>query len=528
MNLLASNPLLALFVIMAVGLAVGTIRVAGISLGAAAAMFVALGLSTANPDIQIPPLVFQLGLALFVYAIGLNYGSSFVREFRSRGWKLTVFMLAALVALVALSWALIASLGLDPATGAGMFAGAVSSTPGMAAAVEIVGDSTPVVGYSLAYPGGVLGAILVAAIGERILRPDHTADARAEGMLFAPLVWKTVRVDRDIDGVAGDMHLITGQDVVATRVIVGPDQHHIVDPHAPVERGQVLMLNGTEEAVSAAVAFLGTEVDVELTEDAGLVFRRVTVSNPAVAGKTVADIDPLGHGFIISRLRRGDQDMVPHADMVLNFSDRVRVVCAPENIKHVRKYLGDSERALGSPDLFPLALGLSAGLLLGLVPIPLPGGSVLRLGFGGGPIVAGLIFGYLNRTGPINWQLPFHTRQTLSTLGLTLFLAGVGTSAGASFAEAITDPASLLYIGIGLLITVVAAAVVAAVGMGLFRLRFDEAIGVSAGLTTNPAVFAFVASQSGTQLPGRGYSTVYPTAIIGKIVATQVLLLLLL
>lgn len=528
LNLLADNPLLALFVIMAVGLALGKVRVAGVSLGSAAAMFVALGLSTANPDIQIPAMVFQFGLALFVYAIGLSYGPSFVREFRTRGWKLTLFMIAMLAALVGLSFLLIRMLGLDPAVGTGMFAGAVSSTPGMAAAVEIAGNSTPVVGYSLAYPGGVLGAIIVAAVGEKILRPDHKADAKAEGMLAAPLVWKTVRVENAVAGKLGDLHKITGQQVVATRLINGPHEHSIVEPDAPVERGHVYMINGTEEAVDAAIAVLGVEEPVELTEDAGLVYRRLTVSNKNVAGMRIGALDTLEHGFIISRVRKGDADYVPHPDMVLNYSDRVRVVCAPERLDEVKEYLGDSETALGNPDLFPLSLGLGLGLLIGLIPIPLPGDSVLRLGFGGGPIIAGLLFGYLNRTGTINWQLPFHTRQTMSTLGLTIFLAGVGTSAGAKFATALTDPTSLVYIGIGLLITIVSAIVIGAIGMLFFRLKFDEAMGVASGLTTNPAIYAFIYGQSRTELAGRGYSTVYPTAIIGKIVACQVLLMLLL
>ncbi|MDN6235809.1 MAG: transporter, partial [Corynebacterium flavescens] len=148
-------------------------------------------------------------------------------------------------------------------------------------------------------------------------------------------------------------------------------------------------------------------------------------------------------------------------------------------------------------------------------------------GFGGGPIVVGLLLGYLNRTGPLNWQMPFHTRQTMSTLGLTLFLAGVGTSAGAAFRNALTDPTSLKIMGVGLIITLVSALGIGIIGMLLFRLKWDEAMGCAAGMTTNPAVFAYINTQTGTELANRGWATVYPTTIIGKIVASQILLVLL-
>ena len=175
-----------------------------------------------------------------------------------------------------------------------------------------------------------------------------------------------------------------------------------------------------------------------------------------------------------------------------------------------------------------MAIGLSLGMLLGLIPIPMPGGSTLQLGFGGGPVVVGLLLGYLNRTGPLNWQMPFHTRETISNMGLTLFLAGVGTSAGASFRDALMDPSSLTIMGVGLIITLTSAILIGVIGMLVLKLKWDEAMGCAAGMTTNPAVFAYIRDQTGTELAGRGWATVYPTTIIGKIIASQVLLLLLL
>ena len=536
LDFLAAQPLIALIAILTVGLALGKIRILGISLGAAAVLLVALGLSTANPDIQIPPLLYQLGLAMFVYAIGLTAGAQFFAEFRSRGWRLTVFMLLLLATLVGVSYGVVRMLGLGELIGAGMFAGALTSTPGMAAIVDMVEggsliDATragePVIGYSLAYPGAVVGSILVAAIGAKLLRVDHEADARREGLIIAPLQWDGVLIGPGVEGTVAQLPALAGVEIIATRIVRSPTDHSLAAPTDRLHEGMVLLINGTREDIVTAQRTLGQPAQVTI-EGTDLVYKRVTVSNPRVVGRRIEDLDTVSAGFQIARIRRGDAEEVPHADDVLNYSDRVRVVAPPNRMGEVRAFLGDSERSLAAPDLLPFALGLLAGLLLGSIPIPLPGGSVLSLGFGGGPIVAGLILGALHRTGPVTWTMPYHAVNTLNTLGLSLFLAGVGTTAGAGFKDALTDPSSLTVMAAGLFITVASALICAVVGMLVLRLTWDEAMGVAAGATTNPAIISYLNGQTGTELATRGYATVYPTAMIGKIVASQILLLLLL
>ena len=536
LDFLAANPLIALVAILAAGLALGKIRVLGISLGAAAVLFVALGLSTANPDIQIPALVYQLGLAMFVYAIGLTAGEQFFAEFRSRGWRLTLFMVLLLIGLVGAAYGIIRVLGLGDLAGAGMFAGALSSTPGMAAIVDMVEGGSlvdparagePVVGYSLAYPGAVIGSILVAAVGAKLLKVDHLADAEKEGLIIAPLEWDGVRIGPGVEGTVAQLPRLAGAEVIATRIVHSDVDHSLAAPTDRLHEDMVLVINGTEEAIRTAQRNLGGRVTVKI-EDTDLIYSRMTVSNPRVVGRRLQDLDTVSAGFRIARIRRGDAEEVPHPGDVLNYSDRVRVVAPPNRMDEVRAYLGDSEKSLAAPDLLPFAVGLLAGLLLGAVPLPLPGGSVLSLGFGGGPIVVGLILGALHRTGPLTWTMPYHAVHTLNALGLSLFLAGVGTTAGAGFRLALTDPSSLTVMAAGLLITVTSAVVCAVAGMLVLRLTWDESMGVAAGATTNPAIISYLNGQTGTELASRGYATVYPTAMIGKIVASQVLLLLLL
>ncbi|WP_042622447.1 aspartate:alanine exchanger family transporter [Corynebacterium marinum] len=536
LDFLAANPLIALVAILAAGLALGKIRILGISLGAAAVLFVALGLSTANPDIQIPALVYQLGLAMFVYAIGLTAGEQFFAEFRSRGWRLTLFMVLLLVGLVGAAYGIIRVLGLGDLAGAGMFAGALSSTPGMAAIVDMVEGGSlvdparagePVVGYSLAYPGAVIGSILVAAVGAKLLKVDHLADAEKEGLIIAPLEWDGVRIGPGVEGTVAQLPRLAGAEIIATRIVHSDVDHSLAAPTDRLHEDMVLVINGTEEAIRTAQRNLGGRVTVKI-EDTDLIYSRMTVSNPRVVGRRLQDLDTVSAGFRIARIRRGDAEEVPHPGDVLNYSDRVRVVAPPNRMDEVRAYLGDSEKSLAAPDLLPFAVGLLAGLLLGAVPLPLPGGSVLSLGFGGGPIIVGLILGALHRTGPLTWTMPYHAVHTLNTLGLSLFLAGVGTTAGAGFRLALTDPSSLTVMAAGLLITVTSAVVCAVAGMLVLRLTWDESMGVAAGATTNPAIISYLNGQTGTELASRGYATVYPTAMIGKIVASQVLLLLLL
>lgn len=285
---------------MAVGLAIGKVSAWGVSLGAAAAMFVALGLSTANPDIAIPPFVYQFGLAVFAYVIGLNFGQPFFRDFLSHGWKLTLLIVIMLLILAGVTFGFLHAFDLNPAIAVGAFAGSITSTSGMAAAVETLGgDSTPVVGYSLTYPGAVIGTIIVAAIGAKLLKVNHIDDAKAEGMIAAPLEWKGVRLGRDFEGTIDDLSAITGERIIATRHIDNPDDHNLAYPELPLRKGMEIIVNGTEEAIDKAIAVLGEEIHVNLHEEDGLVYRRVTVSSPEVAGRTIDELNTEDKGFII-------------------------------------------------------------------------------------------------------------------------------------------------------------------------------------------------------------------------------------
>ncbi|WKD59796.1 aspartate:alanine exchanger family transporter [Corynebacterium caspium] len=529
---LAAEPLISLILILVVGLAVGKIKIKGVSLGASAALFVAIGISALNPNIRIPDLIWQLGLALFVYAIGLSAGSQFFHDFKGRGWRLNLYVVVILTIMAGITFGMVKLFRLDSVVGAGMYAGALTSTPGMASIVSALEDIDPtraeaaVVGYSLVYPGAVVAFILIASIGAIRLKIDHQADARAEGLITDPLEWRIIRINAP-RGTIGELIKNTGQPIACTRVISSDGHHRLADPDEALYPGMEILVNGTAKHLSAATQILGEQVVHDIPAE-DIDFLRVTVSSPQVVGRTIADIDAYNHGFTIARLRRGDVEMVPRPDDVLHYSDRLRIVAAPQDMRKALKIFGDSERRLADLDLLPFMIGLLCGLALGSIPIPLLGGDTIHLGPGGGPIIAGLIFGALGRTATIPWQIPFHANRTIFSLGSALFLAGVGTRAGAGFRAALTDPESLKYIGLGFLITVLMCIVTAFSCMKLFDLHWDEAMGVAAGVTTNSASLAYLNVQTDTDLGQRGYAAVYPTALVCKIIISHLLVLLLL
>jgi putative transport protein len=266
----------------------------------------------------------------------------------------------------------------------------------------------------------------------------------------------------------------------------------------------------------------GERLDTDRSE---LDYRRVFVSNPYVAGQRLRDLHLMERfGATVTRIRRGDSDILPHGETVLELGDRVRVVTDPAHMDRVSAFFGDSYRALSEVNILTLSLGLALGLLIGLIPIPLPGGVSLSLGYAGGPLLVGLLLGTYERTGPLVWTLPYSANLTLRQIGLILFLAGIGTRAGSSFLTTFTQGNGLEMLLVGALTTCTIILAMLWVGYKLLRIPMSILIGMTAGLQTHPALLGFAAEQTGNDAPILGYAAVYPVAIIAKIIIAQLLL----
>jgi putative transport protein len=537
---LTSNPLLLLFIVIAVGYPVGRLRVGGFHLGVAAVLFTGLAAGALHPDLKLPELVYQLGLVLFVYTVGLANGATFLASFRRRGLRDAAFVALLLTAAAGLVAGVAQLLGLNPGQAAGLFAGSLTNTPALAAVLDSLRHgatsgaapgltTAPVVAYSVAYPMGVVGMLLATVVFQRLFRIDYPAEAaRARG--HAPggerLASRTVEVTRPADG-GGIKDLIRDQrwDVVFGRLKRG-GMLAIIDESERLQVGDRVTIVGSAAALDRVESYLGRASAEQLELDSGQMDSRfVVVSSRAVAGRSLRELAlPDRYGALVTRIRRGDVELVPRSDSVLELGDQARVLARRQDLDAVSRFLGDSYRALRELDVLTFALGMGVGLLLGMLALPFPGGLTVRLGLAGGPLLVALVLGALGRTGPMVWTLPHSANQTLRQLGLVLFLAGVGTQAGGAFFTTVQQREGLALFVAGAAVTLLVASATLWIGYRILRIPMGLLTGMLAALQTQPAVLAFAEEQSGDDLPGIGYASVYPLAIFLKIVLAQVLL----
>jgi putative transport protein len=531
-ELLAHNPLLLLFLVAAVGFPLGRFKVRGTQLGVASVLFVGLAVGGLDPRLALPEIVYMLGLALFMYTLGLSSGRAFLSSLRAEGLRnqaLAIGVLCLAAALVAIAQRVI---GTDRAHAAGLFAGAVTSTPALASAIESLkgGDvAAPVVAYSIAYPMGVVGVILAIRVAFRLFRVDLAAEGPrlAEmGAANEPLASVNIEVRNDM-GPFTIEELIRG---LKWRVIFGrikrADEWLLAAPDARLETGDVVTAVGTATELARVTARLGGISDEEIHLDRSTFdFRRIFVSSPEASGRSLRELDVTKRfGAVVTRIRRGDVDLLPDPDMRLEIGDRVRVLAPIDRLGEATAFFGDSYRAASEVDILTFGLGLALGLLVGIVPIPLPGGLTLSLGFAGGPLVVALVLGTLERTRGLVWTLPFSANVTLRQIGLVLFLAGVGTRTGSGFFQTVASSGGVGLFVSGALVTFTVALAALAVGYKVMKLPMTLLVGLVAGIHTQAAVLGYAEATTGNDAPSLGYASLYPVATIAKLLLVQVLL----
>lgn len=542
-KLLLDNLLLLLFLVSAIGYLLGQINFGGIKLGVAAVLFVGLAFGALHPDMKLPEFVYLFGLVVFVYAIGLSSGAAFLASFRNQGLRDNLFILGMLVvgaALTGLAWWIG---GLRPTVAAGMFAGSFTNTPALATVLDYIKVhapaalrdqmlAEPVVGYSITYPMGVVGVMIAITVMQRIWKIDYAQEARTMRGVGGQAAFqnRTIRVLHDQVARESLQSLTArfGWDVVFGRLQhIG--QLALVNGQTRLHPGDLVSVTGASATLDSVTAYLGEVSDEHLEYDRGTIdMRRMFVSNPKLFGRRLRDLNlPTEFGAVVTRLRRGDTDLLAHGDTILGPGDRVRVIARRDKMEAVSAYFGDSYRSLSEIDIMTFNLGMALGVLLGLIPIPLPGGLVFKLGFAGGPLLVGLILGAMERTGPVVWSLPYSAGLLLRQLGLILFLAGIGTRSGYAFVTTLTQGNGALIFVAGALVTCATALITLWIGYRLLKVPMGTLIGMLAALQTQPALLSFAQEQTDNELPNIGYATVYPIAIIAKILLAQLLLMLL-
>jgi putative transport protein len=518
-SLLEQSPLLALFAAIGLGYAVGRIAVAGFSLDIGAVLFAGLALGAIAPKAAPPALVTSIGLVMFLYGIGIQYGRQFFAGLRGAGVKWNLIAALGVAAALAVTLLLGRAAGLGVSVSMGLFAGGLTTTPALQAAIEAAGNSEAAIGYSAAYPIGVIGPILCLfgafTVFAKRLAPPPAALQTLEATLDAPP--GTVA-----DLIAG---LPPGVDVVAIRQR-GVNQ--LPGPAIRLAAGDAVMLYGAPDALEQARQQLGHAAPGRIAKDRGaLDLARIFVSRAAAAGVPIRDLKfPEGVAVKIVEVQRGDTAILADPNLVLELGDRVGLIAPRTAVATLRKYFGDSIKSTTEFSYVSVGFGMSLGVLIGLIPIPLPGVGTFSLGSAGGPLLASLVLGKLGRTGSWSWHMPLPANLTLRTFGLTIFLAGVGLGSGAPFVEAVARSGAVL-LGIAAAVVLAAMLVAMLLAQYVFRLQTDDLLGVTAGVCSNPAIVAYANRLVASDRVDAAYAIVFPTAMILKILCAQVAVTLL-
>jgi putative transport protein len=537
-ELLQANPLLLLFLVVAIGYLLGQIRIAGNSMGVAAVLFVGLAFGALDPALQMPQIILDLGLVLFVYTIGLANGPGFFSTFRREGLREVLFIVGIMALPALLLLVLFFALDLSPATTVGIFTGMSNNTPALASVLDLIGQrggadtavSDAVIGFSVTYPLGVLGRMLVLAVVLRLWPVDFAAEAyrlRHQYPIARDLQYCTIDVT-NVEMTERPLRQMRREyewDVLFGRLYRG-NTISLISNDTQFQLGDKIVIAGTPEAMAQVEADFGQRSAEDLLHDhAVYTSRRLFVSNPDIAGKSLAALNLREtHGAIVSHVRRGDVELLARGDTVLEWGDRIRVLAPREEIPHLVELFGDSYAQLSHVNLLTVGLGIAVGWLIGLIPLTLLGGITFRLGLAGGPLLVALVLGALRRTGPILWKMPYSANLTLRQFGLILLLAAVGVRSGNAFLNAFASGAGWLIFALGFGLIVVTTLLALGLGYKLLRIPFSLLLGM---ISPQPAVLDYAEEQAQNPLPGIGYTLMFPFAIIINVVLAQVLLIVL-
>ncbi|GMV98364.1 MAG: putative transporter [Phycisphaerae bacterium] len=547
----AAHTVLVISLVAAGGLALGSVRLFGVNLGIAGVLFAGLlfGHCFGRWHIQMnaPVMEFarEFGLVIFVYTIGLQVGPGFLASLRRQGLPLN--LLAGLVVLLGAALAvLFGQMGLGTPVAVGLFAGATTNTPSLAAAQQALKDvpacspeliKLPGLAYAIAYPFGIIGVILTMILTRRLFRIDVAAEreevSRLQNDGRPALATGNYQVrNPNLQGVAiKDLPLVDHYDVVISRILKANQPHvpQIARPETTLDLGDVVLAVGPKERLDQLRLLIGSESSVDLrTLRSNIVTRRIVITRRAALGRTIQELDLVRrHGVNITRVSRAEVDFAPTPGFRTQFGDTVLAVGDSAGVDQVAAELGNSLRQLNHPQLVPVFVGLALGVLLGSWPITVPGmPAPVKLGLAGGPLLVAIILSRVGHVGPLIWYMPISANFMLREVGITLFLACVGLRAGDSFLKTLVSGSGLLWVLAGAAITLLPLLAAAAIARRVFKMNYLHVCGLLAGSMTDPPALAFATTIAGSEAPSVSYSTVYPAVMLLRVICAQAMVLL--
>ena len=544
-----AQQVIAIALTAALGLMLGKVKVKGISLGGAGALFVGIGLGHIGLRVDGSVLHFiqEFGLILFVYTIGMQVGPGFMDSIRRHGLVLNVLStsIVLLGVIVTLCLYFLTDMHNNVPVLIGMLCGAVTNTPSLGAANSAfaaagVDTSLTGIGYAVAYPFGVIGIILVMLLVRLIFRrnPDKAAKDYAADIAANTKEIESCSLTVDNRNLYGIM-LKDIPDLIASGVVITRLLRHdeIFTPNGKtvLQEGDKVHIVGMPDAVANMEKIIGSRLDAPITQvtaadgKGAILVKTVLVTNKKVLGKTIGALALAErYGVNVSRVVRSGFKFTGRLDLRIKFADKLRLVGTQEGIEAAAKELGNSLTALDHPEILPAFLGILLGVIAGSIPIAIPGmPTPLKLGLAGGPLIVAIVLSRKRKIGPLNFFMANSANLMLREFGLTLFLSCVGLNAGIKFFDVLLNGDGIYYMGLAALITFIPLAIVATVGHLVFKVNYLSLCGVLAGATTDPPALAFANSQADSEAVNIGYASVYPLTMLLRILSGQVLAILL-
>ena len=547
--------------VISIGVKLGKIKFGGVALGVTFVLFAGIvaghifnqfGIDHAAQK-PIIDVVKEIGLILFVYCIGLQVGPSFFATFRQGGLgmnMLTVGLVLLNVGVMLGLYYMCVGLGLlDNSDGTalpmmvGVMYGAVTNTPGLGAANGVLPSlftdgNVPAIanGYACAYPLGVVGIIL-ATIAIRYLcrislekeqekiRLEQESNPHATPKHLVIKVTNQVVVGRTLT----ELHSFLKREFVVSRIIVG-DSFIIPNGETKLELGMELHLVCAEDEAEPITVLMGEALPKDWKSDMDLkkyVSRRLVITKPEINGKTFGQLHFSSvYGVNVTRIIRNGIELFANRNLRLQVGDRILVTGTEENIEHVKNVIGASTKKLDHPNVGAIFFGIMVGIIVGQIPIPIPGVEIpVKLGLAGGPLVVAILIGAFGYRYKINTYTSTSANLMLREVGLILFLASVGIQAGATFWNTVTNGDGITYVWAGFLITTIPILIIGVIGRLKLKLNYFTLMGLIAGSNTDPPALAFATQTAGNDAPAVGYSTVYPLAMFLRILMAQLVLL---
>lgn len=525
----------------AAGLALGNLKIGGVDLGIAGVLFAGIlfGHFGVTADSATLDFLRDFGLILFVYSIGTQVGPGFFSSFRKEGIRLNLLAAAVVAGGVGLTVLAGRLAGMDFPTAVGMYAGAVTNTPALAAAQQQLSNIGPgpannaSVGYALAYPGAILGVILTMLLIKTLFRKDVAGEARYTpqergGHDFGTL---SVRVEnKNLDGLMiKDIPAMESLGVIVSR-LYREGRMSVAHDDTVMRLGDVLLAVGKSDSLYKFMVVVGGPSDIDLNKvPSRIIHSRAVVTRKEVIGRTLAGIKlESRYNVIATRVARADVEFLVSDDYLLQLGDNVVLVGEDASVAKAAALLGNSPKDLNHPQLIPAFIGIALGVVLGSIPFALPGLSTpVKLGLAGGPLIVAILLSYAQTIGPLSWYMPPAGNLMLRELGIVIFLTCVGLKAGGSFVDRLLHGNGVMIMLLSFGITVVPVIVVGVFAKYRYKINFMTLCGALAGSMTDPPALAFANTMAGSNLPAMSYATVYPLVMILRVISAQVMVVLL-